>query len=111
MAKKKAAKKAAKKAPKKSAPKKAAKKATKKAAKKKAAKRKPVEQDADLNEVVLGPEEEKAFDLIESSEQVREQLEKQVTEVAIGAVRDILKQNGIDLSQEQGERLTMVLFG
>ncbi len=108
VAKKKAAKKTA---PKKPATPKAAKKKTASGKQGKAKKKPDARHASHDDDIRLDPTEEKAFDVVESSDLVRDQLEIEVTTAAVKVVRKVLKANGIDLSQQQAERLTVVLFG
>jgi hypothetical protein len=92
----------------------AAKKATttKKAATPKKAKEKaPTPTPAEPEAIVLDAEEEKAFDLAHSSEDVCNELELAVTQAVAQAVRKVFKQQGISLKASQAENLALALFG
>lgn len=104
-------------AKKKKAAKKAAKEATRNTKKKgpmakKTSRQDPHEHDShNHEEITLDPTEDKALDLVESSEDIRIQLEDQVTAAAVAAVRKVFEDNGIKLTEAQASNVTFVLFG
>jgi hypothetical protein len=78
----------------------------KKATKKKA----PAKKRAKPMEIVLDPDQEKAFTLAHSSAKVRKELELAVTLAMSQALRKVFTQNGISLTPPQAQQLAKVLF-
>ena len=91
------------------AKKKAAKKAApaKKATKKKSAPR----QDDEMMEITLDAAEQKAFDLVQSSDDVCDELETVVTAAVAKAVGTVFKKHKIALTAAQAENVALILFG
>jgi hypothetical protein len=62
-------------------------------------------------EFALAPLEAKAFDLAQSSDKVRVELEQAVTKAAADAVRKVFRLHKIGLSPAEAANLTVILFG
>jgi hypothetical protein len=96
------------------AKKKVAKKAapSKKAAKAKPAKKKtaPAIKD-DQIEIMLEPIEKEALDLVQTSNQLCNDLEVAVTSAVSQAVRKVFKSHKVALSAAQAENVALILFG
>ena len=87
--------------------KKTAKSASKSASK---TKKKPAKK-ADRVEIEIDPAETKAFELVQSSKKVCEDLELAVTAAVAQAVRKVFKQHRIALTSPQAEKVATILFG
>ena len=93
--------------------------AKKKAAKKKAAtggktasqSKSPRKKGHVHEEFTLSDIEAQAFDLAQSSEKVRKELELAVTEAAAAAVRKVFRLHKIRLNGAEAAKLTVILFG
>ena len=59
----------------------------------------------------LDSTETKAFELAQSSDQVRNDLEEAATQAISLAVRKVFKQHGVTLKEPQAQRVAVVLFG
>lgn len=78
------------------------------AAKKKA--KKPSRQSG-AETIIFGAAEDKAFDLVQQSPQVRKELEVVVTAAIADAVRQVFKEQRIDLTAREARNVSLVLFG
>jgi hypothetical protein len=85
-------------------------KSTKKPAAPKA-KQKPARQAAEPVEIQLDGPTSAAYDLIQSSPRVCDEIELAVTAAICQQVRKIIKAEGIALNPEQAEQLAALLFG
>ena len=69
------------------------------------------ETKAQSEQIVLGPDSNKALKLIDKSAKVRAELEQAVTLAAAKAVRKVMKNHGITLTPPEASEITSILFG
>jgi hypothetical protein len=62
-------------------------------------------------EIVLDAAEQKAIDLVQSSDQVCDDLEEAVTAVVSKTVATVFKKHKVNLTAAQAENVALVLFG
>ncbi len=62
-------------------------------------------------EIEIDPAETKAFELVQSSNKVCEELELEVTAAVAQAVRKVFKQHHVALTLSQAEKVAAILFG
>lgn len=95
------------------AKKKATKKAApaKKAAAKKSKKKTPPVRDDEQIELILDPLEQKALDLVSTSDQLCDDLELAVTAAVAKTVGTIYKKHKVNLTAAQAENVALLLFG
>jgi hypothetical protein len=77
---------------------------------KKAPPKKQAEQDEPVA-IELDAVEEKALEMVQSSQPLCDDLEAEVTDAVSAAVRKVFKKHGHALSSEQAANVAMVLFG
>lgn len=85
--------------------------AKKRPAKKSSKKTKKAETKAQDEQIVLGPDQEKALRLVEKSAKVRGELEQAVGLAIAKAVRKCMKENKIELTPPEANELAAIWFG
>jgi hypothetical protein len=90
----------------------AKKKAAKKKAPAKGAKKKaPAKRKEEQIEIHLDAVEQKALDLVQASDQVCNEIERDVTAAVAKAVGAVFKKHKINLTPAQAENVALILFG
>jgi hypothetical protein len=79
--------------------------------KKAAGAKKPAKKRDKPEEIVLDANEEKAIVLVNTSNDVADELEVAVTEAVSLAVRKVFKRRHISLTASQAQRIALILFG